>query len=493
MRGNTIIALRRKSLASSSILPRAELIGFYTTTHRSEIYQSLPASNRSIDLSPILPPMNHVAAVMIFLLLMTAVKNSWGFHSNHHHVLNHILHQRSESMATTTAIKQRSYWLPATTRDDHYSQNNKETQTKSFTKRNGPKGNERQIISLRKQKDLGTILGNLRQGKEIDDWMKELVKQKQQQKETYFPKEWTSRDETDFIRILRDFRAYEAIELFVRHFARQNVYVYTAGMSALANAKKDPIRTRAILLLDAMDEAYVLPSSFTYAALFRSMDGPTEAKKLMTRLQTYKSKKVPWSVEAFNQAIMACSRRSRSSGKKASSSNSNYNATNHHQSWQVALEFFHSMRREGLVPNLQTFTHLLYVCGQTGQVRIALSLLQELQNTPGLEPNGKVWGALLSVFAQSGDYKQANKILKKMQDSGCNINLVHCSAFLKALSRVGEVYWSFRVLDMMTGALNTESAENAESETNDSSFEVVQLPTVTPDLVGGYLSVLGVL
>jgi len=302
---------------------------------------------------------------------------------------------------------------------------------------------------------------------EINQWMQDKVNENDSEKlatNSFFPQTWSSRDETDFIRALRDMGAYQALELFVYRFARKNVFVYTAAISALANSRDRRMRFRALRLLDKMDEDRVLPTSFTFEALFQSIDGPEAAKQLMTRLEPY-NKRTKFSVESFNQAIMACSR-----------TPPRRHPTN--KSWQLALDFAHNLRRQGLRPNLKTYTSLLHVCAQTGQVRIAMSLFREIESNPDLTPNERVYGSLLNVCAQAGNYKLASDLLQTMKKNENPINLYHCSAFLKALSMNGKVEISLQVLDMMTGVPLSH-----QSKDSGSAFQATEIPRIAPDLV----------
>ena len=321
----------------------------------------------------------------------------------------------------------------------------------------------------RRQRTVGNFMRNFSNGEEINTWMNNKVREQKLGGPSPFPPAWSSRDETDFVRTLRDVGAYQALEQFVHHFARKNVFVFTAAISAMANSRNAKVRARALIIFDKMDETGVLPSSFTFAALFQSVDGPEEAKQLMLKLQqTYKSK-VAFSVDSFNQAIIACSRRI--PGRHPSN-----------KSWQVALDLAQSMRREGLRPNLWTYTSLLNVCAQTGQVRIAMSLFREIESNPDLTPNSRVYGSLLNVCAQAGDFVLASDVLKTMQENGININLFHCSAFLKALSRNGKVEMCLQVLDMMTGAAAQPNNETVKV----GAFQMADFPRIAPDLVGTY-------
>ena len=319
----------------------------------------------------------------------------------------------------------------------------------------------------RQQRPVENFMRDFSNGEEIRTWMNDKIREQKLGGPSPFPPTWSSRDETDFIRALRDMGAYQALELFVYHFARKNIFVFTAAISAMAKSRDANIRARALIVLDKMDETGVLPSSFTFAALFQSVDGPEKAKQLMMRLQqTYKGK-FSFSVDSFNQAIIACSRRI--PGRHPSN-----------KSWQVALDLAQSMRREGLRPNLWTYISLLNVCAQTGQVRIAMSLFREIESNPDLTPNSRVYVSLLNVCAQAGDYVLANDVLKTMQENGIIINLFHCSAFLKALSRNGKVDMCLQVLDMMTGITAQPSNQTAKV----GAFQMTEFPRIAPDLVG---------
>jgi len=335
----------------------------------------------------------------------------------------------------------------------------------------GRKQGRRKVFS-RRQGAFDALLGQFQSPEEIDAWIKALAQDHAQSKSSstyHIDASWSSKDETDFIRYLRDRGAYQALEQYASVLARKNVYVYTAAISSLAGSKNQKTRKRAMLLLNRMDEAGVLPSSFTFAALFQSIDGPVEARKLMTLLQTYKGK-TSWSTAAFNEAIMACSRRGM------------YQKRPTNKGWQVALEFLHNLRAEGLSPDWKTYTALLNVCSQTGQLKIALSLAREIESNPNIAENSRVWGALLNVCAQAGDYRQANEVLIKMQEGGHNINLADCSAFLKALSRNGLVKLSFEVLDLIAGSKLASEISN-HGVTTLATVQLAKLPQISPDLV----------
>lgn len=337
---------------------------------------------------------------------------------------------------------------------------------------NGRRRQGKRTLLSRRQADFEALLKNYEGPQDIDLWMKSVNAQPQNSSlslEHPIDSSWSSRDETDFIRHLRDRGAYKALERFACYLARRNVYVFTAAIAALASSQRPVTRKRALLVLERMDETGVQPSSFTFAALFQSIDGPEEARKLMGRLQQYKGI-TSWSVASFNQAILACARKDRRQQRPTN------------RGWQVALEFLHNLRTEGLTPDWKTYTSLLKVCAQTGQLKIALSLAREIESIPDTSKHPIVLGALLNVCAQAGDYNQAQKVLLKMQKYGHPINLADYSALLKALSRNGLVKTSFEVLDVMTESDRASVLPHAEGRSV--GFQMENLPPVAPDLVG---------
>ena len=190
-------------------------------------------------------------------------------------------------------------------------------------------------------------------------------------------------------------------------------------ISSLAQSKHHS--KQALQLLDDMKERGIEPNKFTFTALFNHMRGATEARKFFQTIQDYQVD----CIEVYNAAIHACTR-----GHEP-------------DAWQIALQFFLKMRKLGLLPNRPTYSSLLLACAQAGQVKIAMSLLDEMP----MAPNDVVWGAALTVCAKVGDYKQATCILQRMRDAGAVPTTRHVSAHLAALAKAGKDRPSLKILE----------------------------------------------
>lgn len=244
------------------------------------------------------------------------------------------------------------------------------------------------------------------------------------------------REETELVRLLGKRNAYDSMLSFLP-FSRRKTSTYTAAMSALSKSRNSTLRSRALKLLDEMDDIGVKPTSYTFAALFSSIDGALATTKLLERIRQYDSTDV---LHVYNAAILACSRVPSSERSQVNRDPST--------SWQTALNIYFEMRKAGIAPNLQSYGSLLHVCAQSGQVRIALSLLEEMRNR-GLKPNAKVWGAALNVCAKAGDCHEATRLMSEMQRDGVNPNTRHLSSLLSALAKVGQDEMAMEILEGM--------------------------------------------
>ena len=175
----------------------------------------------------------------------------------------------------------------------------------------------------------------------------------------------------------------------------------------------------------------------------------------MNRFDRYKGVKLH--SEVFHSAIYACCRSPR-----------DLNPSD--REWQAALSFFRLMRRRRLAPTTKTYVALLQVLARTGKVKIAISLLRELQGTPGLRADDKVWGAALNVCAQAADFNEAIRLVNEMNVTGSRPNAYHCSALLNALAKAAKDELALAAFEMMIGQ-------------PDPSFSRFYLEPTPPDLV----------
>ena len=282
-----------------------------------------------------------------------------------------------------------------------------------------------------------------------------------------------SREATDLVRLLGARQAYKAMLKFVRHPAtHQTVFSYTAACASLAQSPKPKYRSQSASLLDEMDALDIQPNTYTFTAILLGIDGGKGAMKMMKRARQYDS--VDINCFLYNAAIHACSRSPKQSTPAAAGAGATLN-----NGWQTALSLFRQMKKEKIRPTEQTYASLLHACGKSGQVKLALSLLNEMKNNPSVaNPDAKVWGAVLQVLASAGDYKKAMKIMREMVlTHAISPNVLHCNALLASLSKARKDDVALDLLgNMINGTLPEFIAVNA----------TIALDTITmarPDLV----------
>lgn len=101
---------------------------------------------------------------------------------------------------------------------------------------------------------------------------------------------------------------------------------------------------------------------------------------------------------------------------------------------ESSLKLFSQMKRDGLVPDVFTYSTLLAGCAKVnGGYYKALELVQELMSN-GLEMDSVTYGSLLSVCASHKECNEAAKYFQKMKDEGHSPNVYHYSSLLNAYS-----------------------------------------------------------
>lgn len=299
------------------------------------------------------------------------------------------------------------------------------------------------------------MIQRLGSNKKIDAWMDLLANEGKFSNPPIFAF-WSVQEQITFIKLLKQYRAYKSISIFLDNLGKQNVKVCTTAIFSLALSPN--CRDQAIDILDRMDEAGTEPTALTFIALLGSVDGPSATVEMMKRIESYKNVKV--NVEVFNSAIYACCR-------------THLGSRPDDNDWKTALDLLQQMRRKRINPTTKTYHAILQVLSRTGKVKMAFSLLEQLNNTKNLQPDDRVWMAALRVCAQAGDCGAAIQVVNEMQEAGCRPNLRHCSALLKTFSQAGQDQLAYAALGMMLG-------EDIQTTSKTSAFS---LPLTAPDLV----------
>ncbi|CAI9103864.1 OLC1v1002438C1 [Oldenlandia corymbosa var. corymbosa] len=102
--------------------------------------------------------------------------------------------------------------------------------------------------------------------------------------------------------------------------------------------------------------------------------------------------------------------------------------------FETSLKMFTQMKREGLKPDIVTYSTLLIGCAKVkGGYSRALELVQELK-FHGLRMDSVTYGTILSVCASNNQCKEAEQYFDEMKSEGHSPNVFHYSSLLNAYS-----------------------------------------------------------
>jgi pentatricopeptide repeat protein len=241
----------------------------------------------------------------------------------------------------------------------------------------------------------------------------------------------TPREQVDLIRDLAKRGHYETC----LKFSKQHPHTTEAVIVSLSKAP--PTVRRKVLHLVENDPNITL-SPRTCVALFRCVQGAPAARSLLKHLQNSNSN---ISVQVWNAAMHASS-----------------------DCWQTALSMLRELRRNGVDPDERSYAHVLHACAQSGQVRIALALLEELllssTKTPTALSSPQIYGAALNACAKGHSVKDALVVLRGMQERSIPINTVHIGALLSALANNGEDRLALEILHNFENGTSAKVADD---------------------------------
>ncbi|KAL0426557.1 UNVERIFIED_CONTAM: Pentatricopeptide repeat-containing protein [Sesamum latifolium] len=89
-------------------------------------------------------------------------------------------------------------------------------------------------------------------------------------------------------------------------------------------------------------------------------------------------------------------------------------AHGYHGEGQKALDLFHIMLRNGILPNNITFISLLYACSHSGLVEEGLRLFSIMQEEYGVRPDVKHFTCVVDLFGRVGKLDQAVTLIEDM-------------------------------------------------------------------------------
>jgi pentatricopeptide repeat protein len=273
------------------------------------------------------------------------------------------------------------------------------------------------------------------------------------------------REKVDLIHDLATRGRYETC----LEFSKQHPQHTTEAVIISALSKKAPPEFRRKVLHALVienDPRNMTLSSRTCVAIFRCVQGvggggASAAHLLLKRLQNSNS---IVTVDVWNAAIYASS-----------------------DCWQTALSMLREMRKQGVDPDERSYAHVMHACAQSGQVRIALSLLEELSSSSSSSTttstrNPQIYGAALNACAKANSVKDALVVLKHMQDRSIPINTVHIGALLSALANCGDDQSALTILRNFQNGTSATLVLEHDDDNYEEQLSVCLQP-VTLDLV----------
>jgi len=260
------------------------------------------------------------------------------------------------------------------------------------------------------------------------------------------------RDASSLIRLLGRNYAYASMLRFCKRYCRDIInsshnsqdaeeavlYAYTAAIAAISRPSalnydtKSTYRSKTNLLslLNEMENDYtkegrsIRPNSYTLTAVLLGIDNIDEALDVLDMFEEKYSNNEQSddnivTVQVYNVVIACSSKGSNSDG------------------WQLALSILQRMRRHGPQPNEETYAMVLQACADCTQVKVALSLLEEIRQSGSINPTPKLYIPLLKVCAKSEDSKTADLIITLMKDDGLQLTTEILNIYLSSLAKDG--------------------------------------------------------
>jgi pentatricopeptide repeat protein len=199
-------------------------------------------------------------------------------------------------------------------------------------------------------------------------------------------------------------------------------------------------------LLDEMENEYtdenetIRPNSYTLSAILLGIDDGAEALDTLDRFEvSYGLDYEIITVQVYNAAISACCRSHRD----------NKNRVSYVEGWQLGLSLYNKMKRQGPTPNEQTYLAVLQALAEFGQVRVALSIFDEMQQNCTADLSSKLYKPLLKSCVTAEKADAAESLIQRMKNDSIKITTEHMNLLLLTLAKCKMHNRSMEVLKEM--------------------------------------------
>jgi pentatricopeptide repeat protein len=300
------------------------------------------------------------------------------------------------------------------------------------------------------------------------------------------------RDASSLIRLLGRNRIYDAMLKLTRRYCRHIIdsasverephgyakedaqesvlYCYTAAIGACSKptyssspstTNEETYRNKTFLLslLDEMEHNYtasgevIKPNSYTLSAVLLGVDNGPEAVEVLNLFERKycadQSDHSIVTVQVYNAAISACCSRSPNGEIKEESSNAV-------EDWQLGLFLYNRMKRYDPAPNEQTHMAVLQALAEFGQVRVAMSIFDDVKNECSLGSLSNLYKPLLKSCATAAKSDAAEALLQQMKNDGVIVTTDHMNLFLLSLAKCNMHTKALEVLQEMINLQDSE-------------------------------------
>jgi len=100
-----------------------------------------------------------------------------------------------------------------------------------------------------------------------------------------------------------------------------------------------------------------------------------------------------------------------------------------------ALGLLKRMIYQGVAPNEVVFLSVINACAKAGQYKIAISLLNDMEDKYGVKPNVKCFSSAISACEKASQWEEAVKLLRKMTEKGVGPNVYCYSSVISACGK----------------------------------------------------------
>ena len=293
------------------------------------------------------------------------------------------------------------------------------------------------------------------------------------------------RDASSLIRLLGRNRIYDAMLKFCRRYCRDIakasdkatkhtksdaiLYCYTAAIAAIGACSK-PItnestksignyRNKSFLLslLAEMEHNYmedgetIKPNSYTLSSVLLGIDDGTQALEILQQFEEkYRREDCHHdilTVQVYNVAIRACGKTYRARKK---------DQMNPVEEWQLGLSLYNRMKRQGPSPNEQSYIAVLEVLAEAGQLRVAMSIFDEVKQISTDEVKSKLYKPLLKACATTENANLAERFIQQLKYDELNITTEHMNLMLLTLAKCKMHTRALEVLQKMVEGQGTD-------------------------------------